>query len=72
MQSQLNAEHYISESVFEQEQKRVFRHLWIYACMQSAVAVDRAFVTRHIGGRPVLIQNEGGKYVRLKMHVRTD
>ena len=61
MHSQLSAEHYISESVFDREQERVFRHLWIYACMRSAVAVDRAFVTRQIGGLPVLIQNEGGE-----------
>jgi phenylpropionate dioxygenase-like ring-hydroxylating dioxygenase large terminal subunit len=61
MQSQLSAEHYTCEAVFGREQKRVFRHLWIYACMRSAVAVDRAFVTRHIGGLPVLIQNEGGE-----------
>lgn len=61
MQSHLSAEHYTSEAVFAREQERVFGQLWIFACLRSAVAVDRAFVTRQIGGVPVLIQNEEGE-----------
>lgn len=57
MQSELNVHHYQSAEVFAQEQERIFRKLWIFACMLSAVAVPEAFATRTIGGVSLLIQN---------------
>ncbi len=61
MLSQLSAEHYTSEAIFAREQKHIFGQLWIFACLRSAVGVDKAFVTRRIGGVPVLIQNDAGE-----------
>lgn len=61
MQSRLTSSHYLSEQIFVKEQTQLFRRLWIYACMGSAVGVDQAFVTCEIGGISVLIQNHEGR-----------
>jgi len=61
MESILSSHRYISESNHEIEKERLFRKLWIYACMVSAVAEDLAFATRKIGGISVIIQNCDGE-----------
>jgi len=61
MQSLLSPSHYLSSDIYALEQERLFRSLWIFACMTSAVAEDQAFATRKIGGVPVIVQNCEGR-----------
>ena len=61
MKSPLSPKHYLSEEIFALEQKNIFRKLWIFAGIKPALAAHNAFMTREIGGVPVLLQNCSGK-----------
>lgn len=61
MRSLLDAEHYTSAAVFEREQERIFRKLWILAGPAGLLGEPDSFLTRTIGGVPVLLQNVGGE-----------
>lgn len=60
MQSELNAGHYTDPAIFSREQHAIFRRLWLFAGFRSALAEPNAFVTRTLGGLPVLLQNCDG------------
>ena len=61
MKSPLSPNHYLSEEIFALEQKNIFQKLWIFAGVKPALAAHNAFMTREIGGVPVLLQNCSGK-----------
>lgn len=52
---------YIDPTVFAKEQTRIFRKLWIFAGLRTLLAEPDSFLTRCIGGVPILIQNFDGK-----------
>ena len=57
MHSILSAADYTSPEVFVDEEKQLFRRLWIVAGFKSLLASPDAFVTHRIGGVPVVVQN---------------
>lgn len=59
-QSRLEPRHYIDPAIFEREQTHVFRKLWIFAGLRTLLAEPDAFLTRVIGGIPILVQNCAG------------
>ena len=61
MKSPLSPKHYLSEEIFALEQKNIFQKLWIFVGIKPALAAHNAFMTREIGGVPVLLQNCSGK-----------
>jgi phenylpropionate dioxygenase-like ring-hydroxylating dioxygenase large terminal subunit len=61
MRSLLGAEHYTSPEIFEREQERIFRRLWIFAGPKTLLNEPDSFITRTIGGVPVVVQNFGGE-----------
>lgn len=60
MRSLLGAEYYTSPEVFERERERIFRKLWIFAGPKTLLAEPDSFLTRDVGGVPVVVQNLGG------------
>ncbi|KTT22727.1 aromatic ring-hydroxylating dioxygenase subunit alpha [Pseudacidovorax intermedius] len=52
---------YIDPAVFTLEQARIFRRLWIFAGLRTLLAEPDSFLTRTIGGVPVLVQNLEGR-----------
>lgn len=52
---------YIDPRVFAKEQERIFRKLWIFAGLRSLLNESDTFLTRTIGGIPIVIQNFDGK-----------
>lgn len=60
MRSRLTPAHYISDELFALEQQRVFRRLWIFAGLHSALSEPGAYLTREIGGVPVVVINQDG------------
>jgi phenylpropionate dioxygenase-like ring-hydroxylating dioxygenase large terminal subunit len=46
--------------VLRREQANIFRSLWIFAGPSQLVSDDNAYITRAIGGLPLVIQNLGG------------
>jgi len=61
MRSLLDASCYTSPEVHAREQARIFRRLWIFAGPRTLLAEPDSFVTRAIGGVPVVIQNFAGE-----------
>ena len=59
--SLLSPSDYIDAPIFRAEQERIFRTLWIFAGVRQLLSEPDAFVTRSIGGIPVVIQNFGGE-----------
>ena len=61
MKSILSPNHYLDPGIFAREQRRVFRQLWMFAGVRQLLAEPDAFLTRTIGGVPVVVQNCGGE-----------
>jgi len=61
MRSLLEAKYYTSPEIFAREQERIFRRLWIFAGVATLLAEPDSFVTRTIGGVPIVIQNFAGE-----------
>lgn len=61
MLSRLTSAHYLDTSIFLREQTHLFRKLWLFAAFRTALAEPNAFVTRELGGLPVLLQNCAGE-----------
>jgi phenylpropionate dioxygenase-like ring-hydroxylating dioxygenase large terminal subunit len=61
MLSRLLPAHYLDADVFAQEERRIFRRLWLFAALRTTLAEPDAFATRTLGGLPVLLQNCGGE-----------
>ncbi|MCX7277548.1 MAG: aromatic ring-hydroxylating dioxygenase subunit alpha [Burkholderiales bacterium] len=60
MQSQLTPAHYLDDSIFAREQERIFRKLWIFVGLQGLLSEPDAYLTRTIGGIPLVVQNCAG------------
>ena len=60
MYSGLPQRDYIDDDVFAQEQARLFRKLWIFAGLRTLLDKPDSFLTRQIGGIPVVVQNFDG------------
>jgi phenylpropionate dioxygenase-like ring-hydroxylating dioxygenase large terminal subunit len=60
MQSQLAPAHYLDADIFAREQTRIFRKLWIFVGLQGLLSEPDAFLTRTIGGIPLVVQNCAG------------
>jgi phenylpropionate dioxygenase-like ring-hydroxylating dioxygenase large terminal subunit len=59
--SKLSPAHYFDSTIFEQEQSKIFRRLWLFAALRTALVEPDAFATRTLGGVPVLLQNCNGE-----------
>jgi phenylpropionate dioxygenase-like ring-hydroxylating dioxygenase large terminal subunit len=57
MRSILSAADYTSPEVFVDEERQLFRRLWIVAGFRSLLDAPDAFITHRIGGVPVVLQN---------------
>ena len=61
---------YLSEEIFAREQDRIFRGLWIFAGLKQLLRENDAFLTRTIGGVPVVIQNFQGRLLAFENQCR--
>ncbi len=61
MQSRMHPKYYLLQEIFDREQTKIFRKVWLFAGLTSLVAENNAFITRKIAGIPVVIQNFKGE-----------
>lgn len=61
MKSRMVPRHYLSQEVFDREQEKLFRKLWVFAGLRTMVGKPNDFITRRIAGVPVVIQNFDGE-----------
>lgn len=61
MQSRMNPKYYVCSEIFEREQRKIFRKLWLFAGIKTLLNKHNSFITRKIAGIPVVIQNFNGE-----------
>lgn len=61
MLSRMHPRYYLSTDNFEQEQKKIFRKVWLFAGLKTLLSEHNNFITRKIAGIPVVIQNFNGE-----------
>lgn len=61
MKSRMLPRHYLSQEVFDREQERIFRKLWVFAGLCTMLRQHNDFITREIAGIPIFIQNIHGE-----------
>ena len=61
MRSRMHPRYYLDADIFEREQRKIFRKVWLFAGLKTLVAQHNAFLTRTIAGLPVVIQNFDGE-----------
>lgn len=62
MQSRMHPRYYLSQAVFDREQERIFRKLWMFAGLKAMVPNHGDRMTRIIGGVSVVIGNVHGTW----------
>ena len=58
--SDLPPDIYLSEKYLDLENKKIFRDMWMFAGVRSTLSSKSAFLTRTIGGVPVVITTDDG------------
>lgn len=61
MQSRMHPRYYLDQDIFEREQQKIFRKVWLFAGLKTLLTKHNAFITRKIAGVPVVIQNFHGE-----------
>lgn len=61
MRSRMHPSYYLSADIFEREQQKLFRKLWLFAGLKTLLPENNCFITRKIAGIPVVIQNFQGE-----------
>ncbi|KFJ13611.1 ring hydroxylating alpha subunit family protein [Delftia acidovorans] len=61
MRSRMHPKYYLSQEIFEREQQKIFRKVWLFAGLVSLLPKNHSFITRKIAGIPVVIQNFNGE-----------
>lgn len=61
MRSRMHPGCYLDEDIFQREQRKIFRKVWMFAGLKMLVSEHNAFLTRKIAGIPVVIQNFHGE-----------
>ncbi|NDC40886.1 MAG: aromatic ring-hydroxylating dioxygenase subunit alpha [Chitinophagia bacterium] len=61
MDSNIAAKYYFDESVFEAEKEAIFQQCWHFVGLRSQLANNNDFITRNVGGVPVVVQNLKGE-----------
>ena len=61
MRSRMHPKYYLSQEIFEREQRKIFRKVWLFAGLKTLLPKNNSFLTRKICGIPVVIQNFNGE-----------
>lgn len=57
----MHPRYYLENDIFEREQQKIFRKVWLFAGLKTLLTKHNAFITRKIAGIPVVIQNFHGE-----------
>lgn len=60
MRSRMRPHHYLSQEIFDREQEKIFRKVWLFAGLKTLLPANNSFITRRIAGIPVVVQNFNG------------
>lgn len=60
MRSRMHPKYYLSQEIFEREQRKIFRKVWLFAGLKMLLPEHNSFIARKFAGIPVVIQNFNG------------
>ncbi len=60
MKSRMHPKYYLCSEIFNQEQEKIFKKMWIFAGLKSLLLKNNNFIARKMAGIPVVIQNFNG------------
>lgn len=52
MRSRMHPKYYLSQEIFEREQRKIFRRVWLFAGLKTLLRENNCFITRKIAGIP--------------------
>ncbi len=52
MRSRMHSKYYLSQEIFEREQRKIFRRVWLFAGLKTLLRENNCFITRKIAGIP--------------------
>lgn len=61
MRSRMHPKYYLSQEIFDCEQRKIFRRVWLFAGLKTLLKDHNCFITRKIAGVPLVIQNFHGQ-----------
>lgn len=61
MRSRMHPKYYLSQEIFDREQRKIFRKVWLFAGLKTLLPKNNSFITRKVCGIPVVIQNFNGQ-----------
>lgn len=61
MRSRMHPKYYLSQEIFEREQRKIFRKVWLFAGLKTLLPENNCFITRKVAGIPLVIQNFHGE-----------
>ena len=61
MRSRMHPKYYLAQEIFEREQNKIFRKVWLFAGLKTLLPTHNSFITRRVAGIPVVIQNFHGE-----------
>ena len=54
----VNRQVFVDTDVFEQERRQIFERCWLYAAHESELAASGAFISRMVGGLPLILNRD--------------
>jgi len=66
MRSRMHPKYYLAPEIFEGEQQKVLRKVWLFTGRKTLLTKHNAFITRKIAGIPVVFQNFHGELCAFK------
>ena len=61
MHSRMHPKYYLSQEIFDREQRKIFSKAWVFAGLAALLPKNNSYITRKIAGVPVVIQNFQGE-----------
>ena len=61
----VNRRAFTDEDIFDLEQRHIFERCWLYAAHESEIAAKGAFISRMVGGKPLLVNRDRNDVLRV-------
>ena len=56
----VNRKVFTDDAVFERERRQIFERCWLYAAHESELAANSSFISRVVGGLPLILNRDRG------------
>ena len=67
----VNRHVFLNQEILEQERRAIFSRCWLYAGHESELSKPGDYLTRRVGGRPLLLTRDADNTLRVFLNVCT-